>query len=153
MVCFSYNWLSKNFRLSIASSVDSNQSYPSESLSCKQEEERSRLSRGPHFLNLRSLRTHWSILWAGSRGVSRLYKKCVTKALSFLFFLGTRAETRTTGTKRTMEPSFVILCLTCFIFCLCIFGKFSIRPRHTYTTGTTLLFYGVSWSLGLLLSK
>ena len=81
------NRLSKNFHLSIASSVDSNQSNPSVSLSsfrvsitflkvgsffiahihcrvlfsalfCKQEEERSRLSRGPHFLNLRSLRTH-----------------------------------------------------------------------------------------------
>ena len=33
MGCFSYNRLSKNFRLSIASSVDSNQSNPSESLS------------------------------------------------------------------------------------------------------------------------
>ena len=83
--------LQREKRLSIASSVDSNQSNPSASLSsfwvsitflkveslciarihcrfsesilssalfCKQEEERSRLSRGPHLLNLRSLRTH-----------------------------------------------------------------------------------------------
>ena len=79
--------LSKNLRLSIASSVDFSQSNPSVSLEfdhfkygtwdlslllastadtltvlflalfCKKERERSRLSRRPHFLNLRSLRT------------------------------------------------------------------------------------------------
>ena len=86
MGCFSYNRLSKNFRLSITCSVDYNQSNPSDSLGsywvsitflkvryffiadfhfivdslrvrflpifCKQEKERSRLSGGPHFLNL-----------------------------------------------------------------------------------------------------
>ena len=43
-----------------------------------------------------------------------------------------RAKTRTKGTKRTIGPSFLILSLPCFIFSLCIFGKFSSRPRHTY---------------------
>ena len=47
-------------------------------LFCKQEKGRSRLSRGPHFLNLLSLGTHWSMRWAGSHGVSRLHQKCVT---------------------------------------------------------------------------
>jgi len=86
--------LNKNLRLSIASSVDSSQSnlwilfgfrslYGRWDLSlllastvdtltvvflalfCKQERECSRLSHGPHFLNLRSLRPHWSMRWAG----------------------------------------------------------------------------------------
>ena len=93
MGCFWYSRLSKNFRLSVASSVNpTNRILPYLlvligfqslfwrwdlfswhastvdslrvlflALFCKQEEERSRLSRGPHFLNLRSLRTHWSM--------------------------------------------------------------------------------------------
>ena len=36
-----------------------------------------------------------------------------------------------------------------FLFSLCIFGKFSRQPRHTYTTGTTVPFYGVSRSLAI----
>ena len=45
--------------------------------------------------------------------------------------------------------NFRVLSLPCFIFSLCIFGKFSNRPRHTHTTGTTVPFYGVSWSLAV----
>ena len=60
-----------------------------------------------------------------------------------------RANTMTKGTKRTIGPSFVILSLPCFILSLCLFGKFSRRPRHTYSTGTTFFLYGVPWSLAV----
>ena len=60
-----------------------------------------------------------------------------------------KAKTRTKGTKRIIGPSFVILSLHCFIFSPCTFGKFSRWPAHTYTSGTTVLFYGVSWSLAV----
>ena len=55
----------------------------------------------------------------------------------------------TKGTKRTIGPTFVILSLPCFILSLCIFGKFSRRHRHTYSTGTTFFLYGVPWSLAV----
>ena len=56
--------------------------------SCKRERERSRLSRGPHFLNLRSHAcTHWSMRWGGPRDIVLSRQEYATKDLRELPFL------------------------------------------------------------------
>lgn len=56
-------------------------------LSCKQVRERFRLSRGPNFLNLHSLRTHWSMSWAGPRDVVLSHLEYATTDLRELSLL------------------------------------------------------------------
>ena len=46
-------------------------------------------------------------------------------------------------------PSFVILSLLASSSVYVSLAKFSRRPRHSYTTGTTVAFYAVSWSLAV----
>ena len=55
-----------------------------------------------------------------------------------------RAKTRTKETKKTIGPSFVIRSLQSMYL-----WEMLQTPRHTYTTETTVPFYGVSWSLAI----